>query len=394
MYFKISNINTNYKNLVSFVLSLILLSAIFFPSSSNGIIFSSSKVVVYYSFILFLLLILFFFSTFDNINLIISGLILLLLSVSTILSIIILNSDFSIARLAIVMFSLLIFNTKFYNSKNIHHLRYLFHFITIFIIFFNLYFLIFDREISQFLIDNYSQFNYYTVASQLLEGKPVFTFGVHTFASFFYFLLFYFWYINIKFFKEIFLYYFYIFFLLLFMILLRSYSSILMLSISLILLVLSIFKKTVVSNIVKISIFSSPIIIIFIIIFFNSQIQDLLFNESHGIFPRYFGDLFFINFEMIKRTILGLGFTIARDYPVVYTDSGPIVYITMGNFFFPILFYLVYFRFLKINLKKHHHILFFSTLLFELAIPLLIYLKGVLIILTIVYYQKNIYYEK
>ena len=381
-----------YKNLQLLILSLLVFSAAFYPTSKDGIINGTSEVILFNFFVLILLGILYFFSFIDKVNFIISCLIIFFLSLFTVFSIIILSSEFSIARLAIVAFPLLIFSLKIKVISNFKLLRYFFHFTTIIILVVNIIFLFLNQNISLFFIENYSQFNFFTVQSQFAEGKPVFTFGVHTFASYFYFLFIYFWNINLKFYKTSFIYYFYIISFLVFMISLNSYSSFFMTLLSILMLLTNLINKKNFSRIVGFSVFFGSFFLIAFYFIFSDQILDILFNESHGFFPRYFGNLFITNFEVVRRTFFGLGFTIARQFPVVYTDSGPIVYFTMGNVFFPIMFYFTFFRFLKYNLQKHYFYLFFFTILFELAIPVLVFLKSLILLFVIVYYQKGLNY--
>jgi hypothetical protein len=386
----------NFKNLLSIFLSCILLIIVFFyPTSSNSVIYSALEIIVFYFIVTILLISSLLFIKINKINLILAFFLFVALSLSSLISILSLSAELSIARIAIVLMSLFIFASNFQINKNFSYFfRIIFHFITIITIVSNLFFLAGDTYIEEFLIKNFSQFFFYTVPSQLSQGKPVFTFGVHTFASYFYFLIIYFWFISFKLSSKKFIYFLYILFFLLFIILLDSYSAYVLFFLSL-LMVLSLFISEIRYVLYfKLFIMILPFLFLIILLFYNEEIQSIFFDDSHGIFPRYFGGLFSINFEVIGKTIFGIGFTIPRNFNIVYTDSGPIVYHTMGVIYFPVVFYILFYRFLKVNLKSNFLFLFLITLLFELAIPALIFLKSILLIYLVTQYQFNLTNEK
>ena len=388
------------RKLTTLLIIASFLIAIFYPTSKNTEIFNPSQVSLYYLIVLIILSILFVFNKKNNTSLGISVFLIILLSLSTIVSINVINAELSIARIAPVILTLIVFSIQFQtnNIKQYFLFRLILEFVTIIIIITNILTLLNVPFAINFLISNYSQFNFYSVESSLNIGKPVFTFGVHSFTSLFYLLIFIMWFVTVR--KQSKVtprFILYLLFLLIFTFLLNSVSSIIFAIIMMFLLLLTIKKRTNRAIFVLLA-FASFIIMIPQV---APSILELFRNSSHGFIPRYFSsNIFSTNFELIKRTILGIGFTIPRNYNVVYTDSGYIVYLTMGTIYMPILLYLLLWRFLKNNLKEYNVLLFLVIMVFEFAIPSVIYLKTILFLIFAVGYinsainNKNILEEK
>ena len=133
-----------------------------------------------------------------------------------------------------------------------------------------------------------------------------------------------------------------------------------------------------------------------IFLFFQSELyfkySSMIFSESNGFLPRYTEDSVFTeNYKILSESILGIGFNIARNDNLSYTDSGYIVYLTMGNIIFMIGLYYLLFRFLSNNLNAYFiYPVFLTIMLFEFAIPIVLYIKFFYMIIFFVMYLKSL----
>lgn len=86
-----------------------------------------------------------------------------------------------------------------------------------------------------------------------------------------------------------------------------------------------------------------------------------------------------------------IGFTIIDNLSLTYTDSGYMLYYSMGGLFFTICMYYLFYKFLKNNVKYQYKMLFFITMMFEVALPVLIYSKFIYAMIFYVIYLNSLY---
>jgi len=128
-------------------------------------------------------------------------------------------------------------------------------------------------------------------------------------------------------------------------------------------------------------------------VLFEKYLQT--FTSPHsGFLPRYGVDsvLFRDNIAVLKDYPLGIGFTIiGSGYEISYTDSGYLVAFAMGGLAFPVGMYTLLLMFLKANISRQYRLyIVIAILLFEVAIPVITYVKFFPLIIFVVQYLKSI----
>lgn len=217
-------------------------------------------------------------------------------------------------------------------------------------------------------------------------GKPVFLFGVHSYASFYYmlfFLLCYFTYKKNK--KRLFWYYEWI--LLGYTVLLRSSSSLFFGCYMAVILVYQIFKEKKAVSLILLPIGLSYLILKYDLI---SKYFLNLTSRNNGILARYnfSSGLFDENWKIISSS-LGIGFSIAREKMLYYGDSSYIYYFTLGNIILLTLFYTLLICFLFRNVRKFYAIhLSISILCVEFAVNASTTYRFIAVLLFCVLYLK------
>lgn len=369
-----------------------------YPTSSNGIIRDSSLNVIFDWSIVYLLLIVvsFFYTKFDIKNVIIAFSIFAYLCIVTIIS----NksdfySEFSIARVAPLCLFLLLTTMKLELKISMNKLFAIFDLAIMLIIVCNILILLKNNFIERFIIDNYSQLYKEATSNMFIMKRPVFTFGVYTFASYFYslfFLLSFYSYNVTSKYKYIII----CFVLLIFNILLASnfsmFSSLYMVFIILNSLIRN--KK-------------SREILIFIIFLFMvgiwlvnnqsllSHYEESLFSENNGFVGRYSSSGVLNVNENYLETNYNIGFNIVRNCKLTYTDSGYLVLRLMGGWILIMPLYYLLYKFMKNNLKKNYLLFFIITLVFESALPISTYIKFVYAMFFCIIYLSSLRsYEK
>ena len=238
----------------------------------------------------------------------------------------------------------------------------------------------------------YTQLDTYTATYwSLVRNKPIFTFGVHNFASIFYLHFFLFNYFAFqKFMKKRFL--FYMVMLFGFTLLLRATSSAGIAGIML-LLFLKLFWKD-----------KRKIIIIFLclavgmMLFFASglasQYMSAFSSKANGFLARYSNEtsIYEGNYSMLESFPMGIGFTVGHPQLNLYfADSGYIIYYTMGGIFLPCMLFLLLYRYYKKNLnKKMALILTGVAMLTELSLISFMYEKTLYLYIFEVGFYRSI----
>ena len=376
-----------------FLYIIIVFLFLLYPTSSSGVIRDSINDVIFdwtiVSLLVFIVLI--FYGKLDRKNTIIGSLIIFYLTIMTLVS----NrsdsySTFSIARFAPVCLFLLLSSTKIDYKISMNKLFPLFDIVIITIIVFNIL-IIFDNNIvKHFIINNYSQFYESATQNMFIKKRPVFTFGVYTFASYFYTILFLLCTYSYEITKKN-KYRFYYFILLIFNILLASNFSIL----SSLFMIFVIFRTSIKNRNSKEIVFFSLFISIIIVWLVNNKeligyYQESLFSLENGFIGRYSDSgVLMINNEYLK-THPNIGFNIIRNKDLTYTDSGYFVVRLMGGWILLIPFYYLLYRFIKNNFRSKYLTFLIITLVFETVIPVTTYIKFIYAMIFCIVYLSSL----
>lgn len=382
-----------FDNLICFI-SIIMIA--FFPTSNNGILFGKNHTILIWSIVCFVLFVCIFRHKITYVNILSFDLICVTyLSMITFFTIIKYNDvRVSIARIAPIMLLLLITNVRIRNVRNRKFTLVLLNIFSLVSIVWNIGILVRNPEVLQFTYKYFSQyFKYATYYAVIERSKPVMSFGVHTYAAYFYFLFFIlniFTYQKIK--NKIYILYSVCF--VLFTLLLVSTTAI----IFFIMMSIWLFKVLIEE---KDRILICCICIIFIWICFSkfnflySKLYLNITNGQNSFISRYSEQTVFKDNIKIILTSLGIGFTILDEMNLGYSDSGYIIYLTMGNL--PLMMY-IYWRiyvFLKNNISSQN---LFSVLvvvfLFEFALPASLSYRFHFMILYLIYYLQGLEEEK
>lgn len=224
----------------------------------------------------------------------------------------------------------------------------------------------------------YTQFYEGAVGGALKRGKPVFTFGVHNVASYFYTVLFL---LNFKLYsgKKHIMTFIILVIIQILNVKLSSNQSLVYSVFMGVIFIHTIFKQLNKRH-YKILLLSLLIYSIVFLIPYN-EIFEALLSPVNGVIPRYFSSetIFVENFKIIAKYPLGIGFTIAdASVPLYYADSGYVVLLTMGGIPLVLGFYYIFVKFCRENFEGFFSLLYLSALfLFELSMPSLIYYKAI-----------------
>lgn len=380
--------------MISLIAFLLLIIGLFFPSSLNTVI---STQLVFINMCIFLSVITFLIIKRQKINkmgfFIFIGINLLLILSTYFTPFNEIRAGSFILYLSLsVVFMLDLSNLNI--SKNVDKLFFIIN-IVIFIFSFAI-----TSEIpgfSDFLIKNYSAAYPELVPNMMMLHKPVFTFGTHSLAGFFMFLLFFicfekFKYLNNKA---------YLIFSILYMvtmIMIGSVTSYLFFGLALCFVLWHFTRKrrillyfTILIALVSFFVFQD-----FLIAFYNQMAFDMrasFGSTGNGFFGRYSstGNLQG-NFNYLKENYFRpVGFGYSPE--IMYVDSGYVEYLTRGTFLLVILIFAGLFLFLRNNLKSKNaaYSLFFIFLLFENGFSGLTYYRTIYLLPFIVLYLNHIY---
>lgn len=311
-----------------------------------------------------------------------------LLTLLGIASLIVLLNDagrFSIARLAPAFIVLIVFSLRLKRMRiSEQAIITIIDILSLIIIIWNICALLQIEAFTTFIRRNYIQLDDYTATEySLLVGKPIFTFGVHNFASTFYLFLFY---ISIKIFflykKKRALLYAAIYFI--FTLLLKSTAAYGTAAFMIVLVSFELWYKKRSSG-KWILVLAAPFLIA--IIFINPTVIERLLLADNGFIARYAtNSLYMENTFFLQSFPFGAGVTIPDG--LYFADSGFWIYLTMGNFPFLIGIFVLFIMFIFSNIEETDDRLFLicSTLLSELSFASFMYWKTiVLLILSVLF---------
>lgn len=275
-------------------------------------------------------------------------------------------------------------------------MRMLINFFSITCIVWNLGILFHVQSIVDFTYNNYNQYFplavFYSVHEQF---KPVMTFGVHTYAAFYYLVFFLLSYYTFEYEnKKVYLIYSICYAI--FCLFLVSTTGIIYF---LFMISFLIFKEG--KNLTA----QSLILILLIIIVFGyliTQNYEYLYtklfnnmtNGENSFVSRYSKQsVFNENFKIITSS-LGIGFNILDGAGLGYSDSGIIVYLTMGSVPLCIFIYKMIFKFISNNISRYYVIpLWLAIMSFEFALPATFVYRFIFMIIFAICYFKTLMKE-
>ena len=213
--------------------------------------------------------------------------------------------------------------------------------------------------VTQFFRDYYAYGYEGLVPEMLEEGKPVLTFGSHSLAGFFFYLLFY---VTLQTFiaKRRKLHLIFAFGYLALLIPMYSFTSLIFAGMAVVQLALCLkARKTVIVGLIAIALFMATVVVApRLISDFKENMIEVSQREENGLLGRYseFGGLA-ANFEFIAShpfRPIGLGFS----WRLWYSDSGPTGYFLKGSFPLLVAVYAGVFMFFRTNLRSRREALF------------------------------------
>lgn len=362
------------------------------PTSRNGELPGVDKIIVDWLVLLVFVVYLLCRNKYIKSNIIIGLLIQIFLIVDTLIILSIdPSSRVSIARIAPIMIPCILFVNKINISVRIGYLIMLFEMLLFLIIIWNVGILLGVPFIEDLTVQNYTQLYSHATKSAVLMRKPVFTFSIHSFASFFYTSFFF---ICLKIFQTTDLkrFRYYQILIIAFNILLFSNTSFFLSFLMIAVFIMSSKNKSLtISSLIILSIFFVAYVLTSLDMDLLEKYFYILNNDKNGFLGRYIDDENTLsgNFEYIKNNYF-IGYTIIGGTELTYTDSGYALFYTMGGGTLVVLMYTALLLFLKHNLPKVDFYTITGLIaLFEIALPLVIYYKfSFYIILVVVFYQN------
>lgn len=339
----------------------------FFPTSFAEVIGGKKYIVFLWGFLALFLM----FVWFGNaINIPKLKIVLFIIGYMSIITVIQVSRNewarFSVARIAPLLLLLMLLTIKIKQIPDMKVMERLIDIFSVICIVWNIGILLQFQPIVHFTQCFYSQYYERALYYSMLYRKPVMGFGVHTYAAYYYFLIFTCYYaLVVKYnrMKDYILCTVYI----VLTVLLTSNSSLIYAVIMLLMFLWQIRKKVFallgLGSIGGVVLWKNWSRIVENYIIF-------LTNNKSGFRGRYLGsDSFTHNFEVIKNS-LGIGFCILDNKNITYSDSGYVMYMTMGGIVLISLLYFLIILFLEDNIAKPYRwSILFLVLSFEIALP-------------------------
>lgn len=386
----------NYSIISSIFFIFLFFMFVLAPTSTNGNLPEVNEVIISWSILSAIILIAIIFLA--KINWIHFLVVLSVIVFTVIVTVISSQYDssgrFSIARLAPIVCFLVLSVLTIKKIIPLRLVEYVVHFFMCTFIVWNTLIIIGDNTIQDFTISNYSQLYEKATSNMFIKNRPVMSFGIYTFASYFYFLFFLVSksLLNITNNK---IYLLYLIVILIANILLFSNTSFVFSLIMVGYLFFSFEKvksKIIFTTLLLFSIFS-----IIYYYFDYYQIIVVYYNESfystaNGILGRYSttGTLN-VNLTYLENNFF-IGFNIIEN--LTYTDSGYIVYYTMGGPILLIAMFFSLYKFAKNNFSINYLLFLLPTMFFEIALPVMIYYKFIYAALFFAIAFKSIEYHR
>lgn len=296
---------------------------------------------------------------------------------------------FSLARLAPILCFLMMTLVSIKTIVPIKLVKYTVHFFIGIFIIWNSLIIFGDSMIKEFTISNYSQLYEEATSNMFLKNRPVMSFGIYTFASYFYFIFFLICRSLLKLTNNR-IYLVYMFFILVANILLTSNTAFVFSFIMSSFLFFSFKRKA--SKIAFILVCTAGMLFILSDLALVEYYLESFYSEANGFRGRYTetGSLN-RNWDYIQNNFF-IGFNIIEN--LNYTDSGYIVYYLMGGPVLLLTMYYCFYRFTKNNFSSDYLLFLIPTLIFEFALPVMIYYKFIYASLFFALTFKSINFHK
>lgn len=365
-----------------------MLLSIFYPTSKNGIIIEKYSIYLYFI-LIGLLIILLVFNGINKNNLKYVILLNLSLLVFTLLNTFNLNSILEYisygSYIPYLAFSCLIClninEVKLFNPSIILIVLQIIYISCGILVVLNVEF------IKNLLINNYSMGYSTLVSNMMFFNKPVFVYGSHSIASFFYAC---FSYINIIYFRKSKNMTFIVLTLLnIILSLLTKSNTGYFFSILFVIYAISVLYKKF-----KMILFVMLPGFVFLSVYYCYKFIDLFFSsllsKNNGILSRYGSNsVLSNNLEYIMSHIVPIGIYVSQY--LYFTDSGYIVNWLKGSIFLIIGIYVGLYQLLKYNIKsKNIYLPFYCiVMLFEFAYPVTLYLRFLVILPVMITLLNN-----
>lgn len=387
--------NTIKENISIVLVSVSILMFFVFPTSYSGTIYTVEQVILSWSILSICIVVFLISNTINHKSIMIVLFMLIYMIIATAFANFSSGYEVSVARIAPVLCASLLFSGQIKRGISFKYFERSLHIMCLILIVWNILTMINNKVFFDFVVRFYTQFYNDATEGQLLQGKPVFTFGVHNVAAFFYmqfFLLCKAVYDHNR--KQIFLFYMVAVFI--FTLMLKSTTSFGYSVIMLLILFFMTRHNKKIRNLFLLGILIGTGIFIASPMFETYKI--MIFSETNGFIPRYFGEttIFSNNMKILHNNVLGIGFTIPRGELVAYfADSGFLVYLTMGSIFFVFTMYYLFYMYVKNNfIEKYRFIFLLTVILFELSMPSFLYLKGIYFYLFAAYFYNSLTKQK
>jgi len=342
------------------------------PTSTNGKLPQLSETIVNWAILsITILFCMKFFSKTNRNQLMIVVLVMAFMMVITVISDSYTPSGrFSLARLAPILCFFAMSVVSIQKIISIKLVKFMIHFFMGIFVVWNYLIISGDSSIQIFTISNYSQLYQDATSNMFIKNRPVMSFGIYTFASYFYF----------------------IFFLICRSLLKLTHNRIYLLYLILILvgnILLVSNTAFIFSLIMAYYIFfsfdskrSKAVFLLFIISAAFYVLSDLtlveyylesFYSKGNGFRGRYLetGTLN-SNWNYLQDNFY-IGFNIIDN--LTYSDSGYVLYYTMGGPIFLIAMYYCFYKFSKNNFSTDYLLFLIPTLVFEFSLPVMIYYK-------------------
>jgi hypothetical protein len=358
---------------------LLFVTGIFFPSSINGNLSKAYELGIYVPLLILVSGLLIFQKTYNKINLITSFVMIFSLLLFTLTGSMIFHEvsmGIFPAYLILALVQLLNIHSFEYSQKLLSVTLII---VSVIQIFFGINIVLINEDVRGFLIDNYSAGYDSLVPTMIGDLKPVTTFGSHSIAGFYFFILFFLNFMTFKVTKKS------IFFvtsvlLLLLLVFIRSNTAYLYTAVSFVYMLVGLSRKPLHLVLFLLMICISVALIYvqykeLIDVLLEYDVQTVTGHSGSGLAGRYTsGNYLSVTIDFIKEhpfTPIGLSYSDT----LFFTDSGIIVYFLRGSVFLIWSIYFGFFHFLKRNLKGSElelYALFLIYLVFEVGYPNLI----------------------
>lgn len=295
------------------------------------------------------------------------------------------NGNFSIARLAPILCFLAMSLISIQTVIPIKLVKFIVHiFMGIFIIW-NLLIISGNADIQVFTVGNYTQLYESAVSNMFIKSRPVMSFGIYTFASYFYFIFFLVIRSLLKLTKNK-IYLLYLILILITNIMLVSNTAFIF-SLIMAYYIFSAFDN----KHAKLSFILFMVLAVYFI-FSNFNLWEYFlesfYSKQNGFQGRYTeSGTLNLNLDYVRDKFY-IGFNIVKN--ITYTDSGYILYYTMGGPIFLLVMYYCFYKFSKNNFSANYLLFFIPTMIFEVALPIMIYYKFIYASLFFAFSYKSI----